>query len=175
MPLKILCNYCWFFWSCNAITKEFQCVSEESWWTNCDSGGWDGLWSDVYYLTMWNGMWKCCERHKTRGNVVVMDGIKRDVDRDFIESLKEEDGMVTVVQWWDVWDLKKDMTARVSSKQSIFFSVRTETNRNSICFGCVSVCFAKPKNIFSVLFRFVSVGLLFVSVVSKHRNSLFRY
>jgi hypothetical protein len=29
---------------------------------------------------------------------VVMDGIKRDVDRDFIESLKEEDGMVTVVQ-----------------------------------------------------------------------------
>ncbi len=32
----------------------------------------------------------------------------------------------------------------------IFFSVRTKTNRNSICFGCFSVCFAKPKNIFSV-------------------------
>jgi hypothetical protein len=34
----------------------------------------------------------------------------------------------------------------------IFFSVRTETNRNPICFGCFSVCFAKPKNIFSVCF-----------------------
>ncbi len=33
-----------------------------------------------------------------------------------------------------------------------FFPVRTETNRNSICFGCFLVCFAKPKNI-----RFVSV------------------
>ncbi len=34
----------------------------------------------------------------------------------------------------------------------IFFSVRTETNRNSICFDCFSVCFAKPKNIFFGLF-----------------------
>jgi hypothetical protein len=41
---------------------------------------------------------------------------------------------------------------RVSSKQSNFFSVRTKTNRNSICFGCFSVCFAKPKNIFLVCF-----------------------
>ncbi len=34
----------------------------------------------------------------------------------------------------------------------IFFSVRTETNRNSICFDCFSVYFAKPKNIFLVCF-----------------------
>jgi hypothetical protein len=33
-----------------------------------------------------------------------------------------------------------------------FFSVRTEINRNSFCFGCFSVSFAKPKNIFSVCF-----------------------
>ncbi len=31
--------------------------------------------------------------------------------------------------------------------------VRTETYRNSICFGCFLVCFAKPKNIFFGLFR----------------------
>ncbi len=35
----------------------------------------------------------------------------------------------------------------------IFFSVWTETNRNSICFSCFSVCFAKSKNIFFGLFR----------------------
>ncbi len=40
----------------------------------------------------------------------------------------------------------------MSSKQSNFLLVRTETNRNSICFGCFSVCFAKPKKIFSVCF-----------------------
>jgi hypothetical protein len=32
------------------------------------------------------------------------------------------------------------------------FSVWTETNQNSICFGCFSICFAKPKYIFSVCF-----------------------
>jgi hypothetical protein len=37
------------------------------------------------------------------------------------------------------------------------FSVRTETNRNSTCFGLFSVCFAKPINYFFGLFRFVSV------------------
>jgi hypothetical protein len=37
------------------------------------------------------------------------------------------------------------------------FSVRTETNRHSICFGLFSVCFAKPINYFFGLFRFVSV------------------
>ncbi len=40
----------------------------------------------------------------------------------------------------------------MSSKKSKFFSVRTGTNRNSICFGCFSVCFAKPKTFFSFYF-----------------------
>ncbi len=34
----------------------------------------------------------------------------------------------------------------------IFFSVLTETNCNSICFGCFLVCFAKLKTIFFGLF-----------------------
>jgi hypothetical protein len=41
----------------------------------------------------------------------------------------------------------------VSSKQSNFFLVRTETNRKSICFGCFLVCFAKPNKFFFGLFR----------------------
>ncbi len=48
--------------------------------------------------------------------------------------------------------VSNSLPSRVSSKQSNFFSVRTETNQNSICFVCFSVCFAKPKNIFSVCF-----------------------
>ncbi len=48
---------------------------------------------------------------------------------------------------------EKQISIRVSSKQLIYFSVRTETNRNSICFGCFSLCFAKTKQIFFGLFR----------------------
>ncbi len=32
-------------------------------------------------------------------------------------------------------------------------SVRIETNRNKICFGCVSVCFVKPRTTIFCLFR----------------------
>jgi hypothetical protein len=47
----------------------------------------------------------------------------------------------------------KTFSIRGSSKPLFFFSVRTETNRNSVCFGCYSVCFlAKPPNFFSVCF-----------------------
>ncbi len=35
-----------------------------------------------------------------------------------------------------------------------YFSVRTETNRNKICFAFVSVCFVKPKTKSFGLFRF---------------------
>jgi hypothetical protein len=44
------------------------------------------------------------------------------------------------------------------------FSVRTETNRNSICFGCFSVCSQKSKNFFSV-FR--------ISIETTETNRIF--
>ncbi len=49
---------------------------------------------------------------------------------------------------------KKQISITVSSKQLIFFSVRTKTNRNSTCFGCFSVCFfsRNQTNFFSVCF-----------------------
>ncbi len=52
-------------------------------------------------------------------------------------------------------NLQKMFSIRGSSKPLIFFSVRTETNQNSICFGCFSVCFFTKPQIF--FFRFVSV------------------
>jgi hypothetical protein len=42
-----------------------------------------------------------------------------------------------------------------------FVSVQTEKKRNSICFGCFSVCFAKPKNFFPVCF----------GVLERYRNN----
>jgi hypothetical protein len=59
---------------------------------------------------------------------------------------------------------------RVSSKQSNLFSVRTETNRNSICFGCFSVCFEKPNKFFFGLFRFVPVFRSGIETTETNRN-----
>ncbi len=54
----------------------------------------------------------------------------------------------------------------------ILFSVRTETNQNSICFDCFSVCFAKPKIFFFRLFRFVSVFRTGIETTKTNRNNL---
>jgi hypothetical protein len=48
------------------------------------------------------------------------------------------------------------------------FSVRTETNQNSICFGCFSVCFAKQKK----FVRFVSVFRTGIETTETNRNFL---
>ena len=47
------------------------------------------------------------------------------------------------------------------------FSVRTETNRNKICFAFVSVCFVKPK---TFLFRFVSVFRTCIETTETNRT-----
>jgi hypothetical protein len=45
-------------------------------------------------------------------------------------------------------------------------SVRTETNRNKICFAFVSVCFVKPKK----NFRFVSVFRTYIETTETNRT-----
>jgi hypothetical protein len=67
-------------------------------------------------------------------------------------------------------NLQKTSSIRRSSKSLIFFSVRTETNQNSICFGCFLVCFAKPKNIFFSLFWFVSVFRTNIKTTETNRT-----
>ncbi len=59
----------------------------------------------------------------------------------------------------------------MSSKQSNFFFFSNRTNRNSICFGCFSVCFAKPK-LFFCLFRFVLVFRTGIETTKTNRKKL---
>ncbi len=68
-------------------------------------------------------------------------------------------------------------TEKISQKRSLlggpqncscFFLVQTETNRNSICFCCISVCFfSKPPKKF---FRFVSVLRTGIETTKTNRN-----
>jgi hypothetical protein len=56
--------------------------------------------------------------------------------------------------------------------KQIFFSVRTETYRNTICFGWFLVCFAKPKNYFFGLFRCFGPVLKQPKLTDLFRNKL---
>ncbi len=62
------------------------------------------------------------------------------------------------------WSLVR---GRVSSKWKKKISVRTETNRNKICFAFVSVCFVKPKK---NIFRLVSVFRTYNETTETNRT-----
>jgi hypothetical protein len=49
-------------------------------------------------------------------------------------------------------------------------TVRTKTNRNKICFGCVSVCFVKPNTKIFGLFQFVSVFRTYIETTETNRT-----
>ncbi len=71
-------------------------------------------------------------------------------------------------------------TKKISKKRSLlgdprkryfFFSVQTETNRNSICLSYFSVCFfAKPKHFFFGLFRFILMFRTSIETTKTNRT-----
>jgi hypothetical protein len=58
------------------------------------------------------------------------------------------------------------LLTRVSSKRTKQISGRTETNRNKICFGCVSVCFVNQKQ----KIRFVSVFRTYIETTETNKT-----
>jgi hypothetical protein len=65
---------------------------------------------------------------------------------------------------------RKPVLTRVASKQTKIISVRTETNRNKICFGYVSVCFVKTKTKNFGLLRFVSVFRTYIETIETNET-----
>ncbi len=70
------------------------------------------------------------------------------------------------------------IVGRVSSKQTKKQknTVRTVTNRNPqdlfrLCFGCVSICFVKPKTTNFCLFRLVSVFRTYIEITETNRTN----
>ncbi len=70
-------------------------------------------------------------------------------------------------------------TEKISKKLSLlggprnrkfFFLVQTETNRNSICFSCFSVCFFAKPTIFFGLFQFVSMFRTGIETTEANRT-----
>jgi hypothetical protein len=67
--------------------------------------------SVVVYVTMFpRHVERCCEKegHMKTFDIVGLDSVRRDVDRDVIEMVHDWDKDIKVVQWWDLLGLDKD-------------------------------------------------------------------
>jgi hypothetical protein len=76
--------------------------------------------AEVTYMTIFpRHVEKCCEVHMTDDDLVLMDGIRREVDRDIVEVLREQDGTVRIAQWWEILGLGGDMTPDVTKMKGV--------------------------------------------------------
>jgi hypothetical protein len=69
----------------------------------------------VVYATMFpRHVERCCDRvgHMSEEDVLMADGIRRDIDRDIKEMTMDMGKGVRVLDWWDLLGLEGDMTAR---------------------------------------------------------------
>jgi hypothetical protein len=91
----------------------------------------------VVYMTMFpRHVEKCCERdgHMVTSDVIGLDSVRRDVDRDVIEMLQDVDKDIKVLQWWDILGLDNDKTVnemrllRVMDSDGVHLSSRANRN-----------------------------------------------
>jgi hypothetical protein len=61
----------------------------------------------------------CCREHMVDEDVVMMDGVRRDVDRDIKEMLADNDEGVGIVEWWDILGFDKDLTVTEIGRMSL--------------------------------------------------------
>jgi hypothetical protein len=95
----------------------------------------------VTYLTMFPRFVKeCCDTHMTKDDVVVIDGIRRDVDKDIVDGIREQDRTAFIMQWWEVIGLDKDMTAEETSDMRVVdhdgVHLTSKANGNAALFIC---------------------------------------
>jgi hypothetical protein len=97
--------------------------------------------ADVTYMTMFpRFVVECCDTHMTRDDVVVTDGIRRDIDKDIVDGIQEQDRTASILQWWEVIGLKKDMTAEETRDLRVVDHDRVhltkKANRDAAVFLC---------------------------------------
>jgi hypothetical protein len=97
--------------------------------------------AEVTYLTMFpRFVVECCDTHMTKDDVVVIDGIRRDVDKDIVDGIREQDRTASILQWWEVIGLDKDMTAEETRDMRVVDSdgvhLTPKANGNAALFIC---------------------------------------
>jgi hypothetical protein len=99
--------------------------------------------SVIVYMTMFpRHVERCCEKdgHMRTSDIVGLDSVRRDVDRDVIEMFHDLEQDVKVVQWWDLLGLDQDKTVgevralRVIEGDGVHLTERA--NRNAAVLLC---------------------------------------
>jgi hypothetical protein len=70
--------------------------------------------TDVVYVTMFpRHVDRCCDRtdHMTDNDIVIVDNLRRDVDRDIVDTLRGVDRRIRILEWWDILGLDCDKPA----------------------------------------------------------------
>jgi hypothetical protein len=71
--------------------------------------------ASVVYLTMFpRHVERCCDRdgHMSEEDVLMAEGIRRDIDRDIKKLVLDMGQRVSVFDWWDMLGLDGDMSAK---------------------------------------------------------------
>jgi hypothetical protein len=77
-------------------------------------------WSEVSYITMFPRHDEpCCVNHMTIEDVWMTDRVRRDVDKDILEMLTDNDEGVSVLEWWDILGFERDMTVKETENMRI--------------------------------------------------------
>jgi hypothetical protein len=65
----------------------------------------------VVYLTMFpRSVRECCRSHMTDEDVWLLDGVRRDVNRDIVDRLTDKGSKVETVDWWTLLGAREEMT-----------------------------------------------------------------
>ncbi len=70
----------------------------------------------------------------------VVDGIRRDVDKDIVEMLMDRNGMVMKVDWWELLAMERDMTMRETKDMNIVDRDGVNLNNRANRCAAVSLC-----------------------------------
>jgi hypothetical protein len=105
--------------------------------------------TEVIYVTMFpRHVEKCCGRmdHMTDNDTVITDNLRRDVDRDIVDTLRDADRRIRILEWWDILGLDSDKTVNDVKRMRLVEDDGVHlTSRANRC-AAVSLCIRVREN-----------------------------
>jgi hypothetical protein len=97
--------------------------------------------SEVNYMSMFpRHLTVCCSDHMTEEDMWMMDRTQQEVDREVKDMLVEGEDYVTVLDWWDVIGLDRDMTVEETRALGILDRDGVHLNSRACRCAAVSLC-----------------------------------
>jgi hypothetical protein len=95
------------------------------------------------YITMFpRHVERCCGRegHMGEGDSLVVASVRRDLDRDIREELKDKGGRVKVVEWWRLLKMEKEGTLKEIIEKRVVSNDGVHLSPNMNRLAAVSLC-----------------------------------